>query len=67
SPLIFPHKHRRVLSLSRVTFLFVVVNSKAPPVFGILVSAFLSSQIHSPSFRTVVVPVFYSIQITSVP
>ncbi|VCU40907.1 Bgt-51535 [Blumeria graminis f. sp. tritici] len=34
------------------------VTSKAPPGFGVLASAFLSSHIHSPSFRSVVVPVF---------
>ncbi|CAD6503712.1 BgTH12-03370 [Blumeria graminis f. sp. triticale] len=34
------------------------VTSKAPLGFGVLASAYLSSHIHSPSFRTVVVPVF---------
>ncbi|VDB88331.1 Bgt-51478 [Blumeria graminis f. sp. tritici] len=36
----------------------MLLTSKAPPVFGVLVSAFLSSQIHSPRFRAAVVPVF---------
>ncbi|CAD6502507.1 BgTH12-05099 [Blumeria graminis f. sp. triticale] len=36
----------------------MLLTSKVPPVFGVLVSAFLSSQIHSPSFRAAVVPVF---------
>ncbi|CAD6504775.1 BgTH12-00278 [Blumeria graminis f. sp. triticale] len=36
----------------------MLLTSKAPPVFSVLVSDFLSSQTHSHSFRAVVVPVF---------